>query len=90
MGSATIPLRECSKSPAQLRLALSGASGSDPIGPRVLLALCYNTKRRALVVTICRGADLPSQDSNGYSDPFVKLYVFYYILPVGQVLVCNI
>ncbi|XP_045770330.1 rabphilin-3A [Maniola jurtina] len=75
MGSATVALRECLKSPAQLRLALSGASGAEPIGPRLLLALCYSTKRRALVVTICRGAELPSQDSNGYSDPFVKLYL---------------
>ncbi|XP_028168641.1 rabphilin-3A isoform X1 [Ostrinia furnacalis] len=75
MGSATVALRECAKSPAQLRLALSGSSGSEPTGPRVLLALCYNTKRRALVVTVCRGADLPPQDSNGYSDPFVKLHL---------------
>lgn len=73
MGSATVPLRECLKSPAQLRLALSGASGSESTGPRLLLALCYSTKKRALVVTVCRGADLPPQDSNGYSDPFVKL-----------------
>ncbi|CAH0713691.1 unnamed protein product, partial [Brenthis ino] len=75
MGSATVPLRECLKSPAQLRLALSGASGSEATGPRLLLALCYSTKKRALVVTICRGADLPPQDSNGYSDPFVKLHL---------------
>ncbi|XP_072934359.1 rabphilin-3A [Epargyreus clarus] len=75
MGSATVALRECLKSPAQLRLALSGSTNSEPVGPRVLLALCYSTKKRALVVTICRGADLPPQDSNGYSDPFVKLHL---------------
>ncbi|XP_026728298.1 rabphilin-3A isoform X1 [Trichoplusia ni] len=75
MGSATVALRECSKSPAQLRLALSGSNSTDPTGPRILLALCYSTKRRALVVTVCRGADLPPQDSNGYSDPFVKLHL---------------
>ncbi|CAH0696558.1 unnamed protein product [Spodoptera exigua] len=75
MGSATVALRECAKSPAQLRLALTGSSGAEPTGPRILLALCYSTKRRALVVTICRGADLPPQDSNGYSDPFVKLHL---------------
>lgn len=74
MGSATVALRECLKTPAQLRLALSGSSGCEPIGPRLLLALCYSTKKRALVVTVCRGTDLPPQDSNGYSDPFVKLY----------------
>nr|XP_037872297.1 rabphilin-3A isoform X2 [Bombyx mori] len=75
MGSATVSLRECAKSPTQLRLALSGASGCEPTGPRILLALCYSTKKRALIVTICRAAELPSQDSNGYSDPFVKLHL---------------
>ncbi|CAH0685770.1 unnamed protein product [Chilo suppressalis] len=75
MGSATVALRECAKSPAQLRLALSVSSGSEPTGPRILLALCYNTKKRALVVIVCRGAELPPRDSNGYSDPFVKLHL---------------
>lgn len=73
MGSAVVALRECAKSPSQLRLALSSSSGSEPVGPRILLALCYSTKRRALVVTVCKGAELPPQDSNGYSDPFVKM-----------------
>ncbi|CAK1590270.1 unnamed protein product [Parnassius mnemosyne] len=75
MGSATVSLRDCAKSPIQLRLALSGATGTEPTGPRVLLALCYSTKKRALVVTICRAAELPPRDSNGYSDPFVKLHL---------------
>ncbi|KAI5634213.1 c2 domain-containing protein [Phthorimaea operculella] len=75
MGSASVSLRECAKSPMQMRLALSGSSNSEPAGPRVLLALCYSTKKRALVVTVCRAADLPPQDSNGYSDPFVKLHL---------------
>ncbi|XP_068623562.1 rabphilin-3A isoform X2 [Battus philenor] len=75
MGSATVSLRDCAKSPNQMRLALSGANGTEPTGPRVLLGLCYNTKKRALVVTICRAAELPPQDSNGYSDPFVKLHL---------------
>ncbi|KAI8442128.1 hypothetical protein MSG28_005748 [Choristoneura fumiferana] len=69
MGSATVSLRECAKAPTQLRLALTGSTTSEPAGPRLLLALCYSTKRRALVVTVCRAADLPAQDSNGYSDP---------------------
>lgn len=73
MGSASVPLRECTRGPAQLRLALTAAGASEPNGPRILLALCYSTKRRALVVTVCRAADLPPQDSNGFSDPFVKL-----------------
>ncbi|XP_022115267.1 rabphilin-3A isoform X1 [Pieris rapae] len=75
MGSATVALRECINSPAQLRLALSGASSSEPLGPRLLLALCYNTKRRALAVTVCKATELPPRDSNGYSDPFVKIHL---------------
>ncbi|XP_061722431.1 rabphilin-3A isoform X1 [Cydia pomonella] len=75
MGSATVSLRECAKAPTQLRLALSGSTSCEPTGPRLLLALCYSTKKRALVVTVCRAADLPAQDSNGYSDPFVKLHL---------------
>ncbi|XP_047999377.1 synaptotagmin-4 isoform X2 [Leguminivora glycinivorella] len=75
MGSATVSLRECAKAPTQLRLALSGSTSGEPTGPRLLLALCYSTKKRALVVTVCRAADLPAQDSNGYSDPFVKLHL---------------
>ncbi|XP_047524534.1 rabphilin-3A isoform X2 [Pieris napi] len=75
MGSATVALRECIKSPAQLRLALSGPSSSEPLGPRLLLALCYNTKRRALAVTVCKATELPPRDSNGYSDPFVKIHL---------------
>ncbi|XP_076231530.1 rabphilin-3A [Calliopsis andreniformis] len=39
----------------------------------IQVSLCYCTKRRALVVTIQRATNLLSMDSNGFSDPFVKL-----------------
>ncbi|GFG37250.1 hypothetical protein Cfor_10943 [Coptotermes formosanus] len=40
---------------------------------QILVTLCYSTRRRALVVGIVRCVNLQPMDSNGFSDPFVKL-----------------
>ncbi|XP_016975577.2 rabphilin-3A [Drosophila rhopaloa] len=40
---------------------------------KMLLSLCYNTKRRALVVNVKQCINLMAMDNNGSSDPFVKI-----------------
>lgn len=62
----TVPLS------AEDRFTLEAVAASHSYGS-ILLALCYNTKKRALVVQVKRCTDLIAQDNNGFSDPFVKL-----------------
>lgn len=40
---------------------------------RILVSLSYNTEKGCLLVGIIRCAHLAAMDSNGYSDPFVKM-----------------
>ena len=40
---------------------------------KILVSLRYNNSKGGLVVGIVRCADLAAMDSNGYSDPYVKV-----------------
>uniref|UniRef100_A0A3B4AX16 C2 domain-containing protein n=1 Tax=Periophthalmus magnuspinnatus TaxID=409849 RepID=A0A3B4AX16_9GOBI len=40
---------------------------------RILVSLMYNSQKSCLVVGVVRCAHLAAMDSNGYSDPFVKI-----------------
>ncbi|XP_015592847.1 rabphilin-3A isoform X1 [Cephus cinctus] len=46
--------------------------GTNPRG-QIQVSLSYSTRRRALLVMIHSAANLLPMDSNGFSDPFVKL-----------------
>lgn len=43
---------------------------------RILISLTYSTQKGRLIVGVVRCAHLAAMDSNGYSDPFVKMYMF--------------
>ncbi|XP_048851536.1 double C2-like domains, delta isoform X1 [Brienomyrus brachyistius] len=50
-----------------------GAPVAEEERGRILVSLCYNQEKNTLCVGIIRCAHLAAMDSNGYSDPFVKI-----------------
>ncbi|XP_076971642.1 double C2-like domain-containing protein gamma [Tamandua tetradactyla] len=42
---------------------------------RILLSLCYSSQQGGLLVGVLRCAHLAPMDANGYSDPFVRLFL---------------
>ncbi|XP_003798439.2 double C2-like domain-containing protein gamma isoform X2 [Otolemur garnettii] len=42
---------------------------------RILLSLCYSSRQGGLLVGVLRCAHLAPMDANGYSDPFVRLFL---------------
>ncbi|KAI5095413.1 double C2-like domains, delta, partial [Silurus meridionalis] len=49
------------------------SQGMEEERGRILVSLCYIVEKTCLVVGIIRCAHLAAMDSNGYSDPFVKI-----------------
>lgn len=43
---------------------------------RILISLTYNSQQGRLIVGVVRCVHLAAMDSNGYSDPFVKMQVY--------------
>uniref|UniRef100_A0A3Q2QDY9 Double C2-like domains, gamma n=2 Tax=Fundulus heteroclitus TaxID=8078 RepID=A0A3Q2QDY9_FUNHE len=58
---------------ANNQLVEQGAVVAEEERGRILVSLCYNTEKGCLLVGIIRCAHLAAMDSNGYSDPFVKI-----------------
>ncbi|RVE76284.1 hypothetical protein OJAV_G00006820 [Oryzias javanicus] len=58
---------------ANNQLVDQGAVVAEEERGRILVSLCYNTEKSCLLVGIIRCAHLAAMDSNGYSDPFVKI-----------------
>lgn len=52
----------------------SGDAPAEERG-RILISLCYSSQKLGLIVGILRCAHLAAMDSNGYSDPFVKIFL---------------
>ncbi|MED6286472.1 hypothetical protein CHARACLAT_006428 [Characodon lateralis] len=55
------------------QLVEQGALVAEEERGRILVSLCYNIEKGCLQVGIIRCAHLAAMDSNGYSDPFVKM-----------------
>jgi protein piccolo len=47
---------------------------NDYVGD-IQLQIGHNSEREQLVVRIIQAKNLPAKDTNGYSDPFVKVYL---------------
>ncbi|XP_074486133.1 double C2-like domains, gamma [Sebastes fasciatus] len=58
---------------ANNQMVEQGAVVGEEERGRILVSLCYNTEKGCLLVGIIRCAHLAAMDSNGYSDPFVKI-----------------
>uniref|UniRef100_A0A8C7LNS7 Rabphilin 3A homolog n=1 Tax=Oncorhynchus mykiss TaxID=8022 RepID=A0A8C7LNS7_ONCMY len=72
----------CLERVVQVKKAGTGGSARDRIYTqdshftgRILVSLTYSTQQGRLIVGVVRCAHLAAMDSNGYSDPFVKIFL---------------
>lgn len=83
IGETFVPLKVFHSKPSQsLKRSLVSRSsvedGGEPLVSnlgRIQISLRYKSQKNQLVVGIIRCAGLAAMDSNGYSDPFVKVYL---------------
>ncbi|XP_074635680.1 rabphilin-3A-like [Acropora palmata] len=83
IGETFVPLKVFHSKPSQsLKRSLVSRSsvedGGEPLVSklgRIQISLRYKSQENQLVVGIIRCAGLAAMDSNGYSDPFVKVYL---------------
>ncbi|NXP49003.1 RP3A protein, partial [Heliornis fulica] len=77
-----IPVREPGWAPGCLHVPISGhfllqvdRGGDVEERGKILVSLMYSTQQGGLIVGIVRCVHLAAMDANGYSDPFVKLWL---------------
>uniref|UniRef100_A0A2K6NRH0 C2 domain-containing protein n=1 Tax=Rhinopithecus roxellana TaxID=61622 RepID=A0A2K6NRH0_RHIRO len=83
LGELQVPLRKLAKRPKNLDTARGMSLYEEEVETevaweergRVLLSLCYSSQRGGLLVGVLRCAHLAPMDANGYSDPFVRLFL---------------
>ncbi|MBN3311126.1 RP3A protein, partial [Amia calva] len=78
IGETLVPLKKLSAGETRrYNVCLERAVLTDSAADRgrVLLSLCYSSQQGALCVGLIRCVHLAAMDANGYSDPFVKVFL---------------
>uniref|UniRef100_A0A672SLX1 Rabphilin-3A-like n=1 Tax=Sinocyclocheilus grahami TaxID=75366 RepID=A0A672SLX1_SINGR len=70
-----IPVRRTAGAGASRGMALYEEEVIAEERGRILISLTYNSQQSRLIVGVVRCVHLAAMDSNGYSDPFVKIYL---------------
>uniref|UniRef100_A0A672SML1 Rabphilin-3A-like n=1 Tax=Sinocyclocheilus grahami TaxID=75366 RepID=A0A672SML1_SINGR len=72
-----IPVRRTAGAGASRGMALYEEEDDEEAEERgrILISLTYNSQQSRLIVGVVRCVHLAAMDSNGYSDPFVKIYL---------------
>ncbi|BFZ24916.1 hypothetical protein BsWGS_27954 [Bradybaena similaris] len=78
IGETYIPLNEVdlSTSPVSWKYLQPCKDSRGKLG-ELLLSLCYQPNIGRLTITVMKAKDLKAKDLTGYSDPYVKIWLFY-------------